>query len=321
MAPAPAYVAYRAGAGVARRLPAPVADATARALAGAARQAMADRRELVERNIERAYGRPLGRAERRRATREAFGSYARYWSESFRLPARSVVELDDGMDVEGYEHLERALRTGTGTLMALPHLGGWEWAAFWLTRVMKRPVTAVVEPLDPPELFDWFVQFRESLGMQVVPLGPKAGGAVSRAVRGGDIIALVCDRDLHGAGPEVEFFGERTTLPAGPATLALRTGAPLMPTAIYFDGRRHLGCVRPPLDTERRGRLRDDVARITQDLAHALEELIRRAPEQWHLMQPNWPSDPGWEPPPGAGPGPTEPAASPSAPSVGPPVP
>ncbi len=176
--------------------------------------------------------------------------------------------------------------------MALPHLGGWEWSGFWVTRVQRRPVTVVVERLDPPALFDWFVELRRSFGFEVVPLGPEAGPAAARALKANHTLALLCDRDLAGTGPEVEFFGERTTLPGGPATLALRTGAPLLPTAIYFDGadcRRSV--VLPPLDTRREGRLRDDVQRVTQDLAYALEDLIRRAPEQWHLLQPNWPSD------------------------------
>jgi KDO2-lipid IV(A) lauroyltransferase len=295
MPPDPAYVAYRASATVARALPGAVADVAARALGGAAPQAMGDRRVLVERNLQRAHGGTLGQRALRRGVRATFTSYARYWAESFRLPGIGLAELDDGLDVEGYEHLERALRGPTGTLMALPHLGGWEWAAFWLTRVLDIPVTAVVEPLDPPELFDWFVSFRESLGMEIVPLGPSAGTAVAKAVKRGDIIALLSDRDIHGGGPEVEFFGERTTLPGGPATLALRTGAPILPTAIYFDGDRHRARVLPPLDTARRGKVREDVTRITQDLAHALEQLIRAAPEQWHLMSPNWPSDPGWQ--------------------------
>ena len=106
-------------------------------------------------------------------------------------------------------------------------------------------------------------------------------------------MCLLCDRDIEGDGVEVEFFGERTTLPGGPATLALRTGATLLPVAVYFrPGRDHLGVVRPPVPVEREGRLRDDIARITQVLARELEALIRAAPEQWHLLQPNWPSDP-----------------------------
>ena len=104
---------------------------------------------------------------------------------------------------------------------------------------------------------------------------------------------LVSDRDLVGNGVEVEFFGERTTLPGGAATLALRTGAPLLPVVVYSGpGNGHTGVVHAPVDTSRRGSLREDVARVTQDLATTFEYDIRRRPEQWHLYQPNWPSDP-----------------------------
>jgi phosphatidylinositol dimannoside acyltransferase len=223
--------------------------------------------------------------------RVTFESYARYYVESFRLPGTSPEDLDAGFVTEGYEHLEAALAAGKGAIMALPHLGGWEWAGFWLTRVRDVPVTAVVERLDPPALFEWFVDLRRSFGFEVVPLGPEAGPATVRALKANHVLALLCDRDLDGGGIDVEFFGERTTLPAGPATLGLRTGAAILPTAIYFDGRIRRGVVRPPLDTSRRAGFREDVARVTQDVAHALEELIREAPEQWHLLQPNWPSD------------------------------
>jgi KDO2-lipid IV(A) lauroyltransferase len=115
---------------------------------------------------------------------------------------------------------------------------------------------------------------------------------VLSALRRNELVGLVCDRDLARTGIEVEFFNERTTLPAGPATLALRTGAALLPTAVYFAGPGHRGLVRPPIPVERHGKgLRDDVTRITQLVAYALEDLIRVAPQQWHLLQPNWPSD------------------------------
>jgi KDO2-lipid IV(A) lauroyltransferase len=153
------------------------------------------------------------------------------------------------------------------------------------------PLTAVVERIEPPALFDWFVGFRESIGMHIVPLGPHAGREIVAAVRRTDIIALLCDRDIHGTGAEVTFFGERTTLPSGPAVMALRTGAPMLPTAVYDRGRSHHGLILPPVPAERRGTFREDVARLTQALAERLEELIRRAPDQWHLLQPNWPSD------------------------------
>jgi KDO2-lipid IV(A) lauroyltransferase len=250
-----------------------------------------ERRAQVERNLRRVDP-TLSDAELGRLVRETFESYARYYEESFRLPGTSAADLDAGFTHEGYEHIEAALAAGNGAIMAMPHLGGWEWSGFWLTQVKGLPVTAVVEQLDPPELFEWFVELRRSFGFEVVALGPEAGTATARALKANHTLALLCDRDLRGTGPEVEFFGERTTLPGGPATLALRTGAHLLPAAIYFDGpdSRH-AVVLPPLDTTRQGRLRDDVQRVTQDLAAALEGLIRRAPEQWHLLQPNWPSD------------------------------
>jgi KDO2-lipid IV(A) lauroyltransferase len=90
----------------------------------------------------------------------------------------------------------------------------------------------------------------------------------------------------------VNFFGERTTLPGGAATLALRTGAVLLPVVVYSGpGNWHTGVVHPPLDTTRSASLRADVSRLTQELATCFEEFIRRRPEQWHLYQPNWPSD------------------------------
>jgi KDO2-lipid IV(A) lauroyltransferase len=250
------------------------------------------RRRQVERNLRRIDP-TLEGADLRRQVEATFASYARYWAESFRLSSLSPERIDATFSMEGYGHIVDARDHGLGSIIALPHLGGWEWAAFWLTVVESTPVTAVVEMLDPPELFEWFVELRRDLGMTVVPLGPDAATACVRALRNAEVLCLLSDRDIAGGGVEVEFFGERTTLPAGPATLALRTGAPILPTAIYFDGHGHKAVVQAPLDTVRRGRLRDDVARITQDLAVALEGLISRAPDQWHLMSPNWPSDAG----------------------------
>jgi KDO2-lipid IV(A) lauroyltransferase len=157
-------------------------------------------------------------------------------------------------------------------------------------------MTVIVEPLNPPELFEWFAKLRSDLGMRVVPLGPEAAPAILAALKKNEIVCLLSDRDIQGGGVEVEFFGEKTTLPAGPAMLSLRSGAPVIPVGVYFtssiDG--HHGVVRPPVSIERIGGLRESVAAGMQAIAHELEGLIRRAPEQWHLFQPNWPSDPGY---------------------------
>ena len=286
----PSASAYRAGTFLARRLPGAAGIGVSR-LVGVGAAASPERRRMVARHLSRVLGRELGPVEERRRVAEVFEWYARYYHESFRLPELSAAQIDREFGYEGFGQIEAACASGQGPILALPHLGTWEWAAFWLALVPGYEVTAIVEPLDPPELFEWFVGFRESLGMKVVPLGPEAGRASLKALNNGEVLCLLADRDLQGNGVPVEFFGERTTLPAGPATLALRTGSPLLPTAVYWRDGSRWGHVMPALDTERRGRLRDDVARVTQDLATAFESLISAAPEQWHMLQPNWPSD------------------------------
>lgn len=290
MLPNPAYAAYRAGNAIARALPRPIVEPFSTGAGRLAAVAMSERRAMVARHQRRV--RPeLTDAELDAAVDQVFISYSRYWVESFRLPGTSTADLAAGMVTEDFHHLRHAYDEGNGVIVSMPHLGAWEWSAFWLTAVQQMAVTTVVEQIEPPELASWFVGLREQLGMEIVPLGVDSGPKVARALAAGRVLSLMSDRDIAGNGVEVEFFGERTTLPAGPATLALRTGAPLIPATCIFEGDSHRGIVLPPLDTSRQGKLRADVARVTQDLAVALETLIRRAPEQWHLLQPNWPSD------------------------------
>lgn len=286
--------AYRLGSLAARLLPAPVAQLTSLPVGLGASIVSRPRRQMVERHLRRVDPSLRGNALRR-AVQESFDSYARYYIESFRLPSLSSRAVDRAFTVDGFEHITAAVEAGRGCIFALPHLGGWEWAGRWMTDRGHR-LTVVVEALDPPELFEWFARLRADLGMTVVPTGPEAVTAVVGALRRNEIVCLLCDRDLDRDGVPVEFFGETTTLPAGPAMLALRTGATLLPVGTYFTDRidGHHAVVRPPIPTEREGGLRDDVARVTAQVARELEVLIRRAPTQWHLFQPNWPSDPGY---------------------------
>jgi len=281
---------YKTGARLASAVPERTALAAARVIGTAAWAAMPERRAIVARHMSRATAGGLSSADASRAARAAFGSYARYWVESLRLPRTTPAEVDAHFSIEGTEHMRAAQAEGRGAVLALPHLGGWDVGGSWLAR-QGFLVSAVVESLEPPELFEWFVGLRRKFGMYVIPLGPGAGTGVLKALRANHMVCLLCDRDIGGGGVEVEFFGERTTLPAGPATLALRARSALLPTAVFFDGRGHHAVVEPPVDVERTGSVRDDVARLTQSTATALEGLIRRAPEQWHLFQPNWPSD------------------------------
>jgi lauroyl/myristoyl acyltransferase len=279
--------AYRGAARAAQLLPVSVLPGLGRFGGRVGGWPQRANREMCARHQRRVTGRTDAAA-----VDEVFQWYGRYWLEIFRLPAdvRHGAVIPN-FTIEGYEHVTDGLAAGKGVILALPHLGGWEWAAAWMA-AQGHHMLAVVEPLQPPELLEWFARQREAIGLEIVAIGPDVSTAVLRALRDNRIVCLLSDRDLTGDGVEVEFFGERTTLPAGPATLALRTGAALLPVAVYFTaGRGHNGVVCPPLDTARVGRLREDIARITQALAHEFERLIRVAPEQWHLLQPNWPSD------------------------------
>lgn len=284
------YFAYRTGEVIAPRLPLAIGLPITGAIGRASAYALPWRAKVVKRHQRRV--RPdASDAVIRRATNEAFASYTRYWYEMFRLPRDAQRPLTR-FTVEGFEHIEKGIADGKGVILALPHVGGWEYAGAWLTQQGLPPVV-VVEPVEPPELFQLFERERKAMGMEIIPLGPDAAARCLKALADNRVLCLLCDRDIGGDGIEVDFLGERTTLPAGPAVFALRSGAPVLPTAVYFDGRSNSAVIAPPIPADRQGRLRDDVVRFTERLAQALEGLIRRAPEQWHMMQPNWPSDRG----------------------------
>ncbi|MFM7826867.1 MAG: hypothetical protein ACKO82_04565, partial [Acidimicrobiaceae bacterium] len=189
-------------------------------------------RPIVARNMRRVNPGLQG-FKLRRAVSKSYQSYARYYIETFRLPGLTKKSIEAKILVRGFEHIENALNLGKGVILALPHLGGWEWSGRWLIH-QGHNLNAVVEKLDSPALFKMFVDLRTSYGVNVIPLDDKAGVAVQEALSRNEIVALLSDRDLQGNGIEVEFFGERTTVPAGPAFFALRTGAALLPLGTYF---------------------------------------------------------------------------------------
>lgn len=275
-----------------RLLPEGAAAGTAKVVGTVLTAFRRDARAMHARHMSRVLGRPLSKREAQMWARRAFRHYAQYWLEGARLPSMPPEVVLDRFVVEsGYEHLVDNMAAGKGVIVALPHVGSWEWGGAWLA-LKGYPMTSVAEPVEPPELYEWFVAQREAMGLTILPMGAQVSGQLLRTLRDGGLVGLLCDRDLTGHGLEVEFFGERTTLPAGSATLALRTGAALLPVAVYSGpGAGHTAVIMPPLSTERRGTLREDVTRVTQDLARDLETLIRRAPDQWYLFQPNWPSD------------------------------
>jgi KDO2-lipid IV(A) lauroyltransferase len=219
-------------------------------------------------------------------TRAGVRSYARYWLEAFRLPVMGRARILDSVTCDNPHYLDDP----NGVVAVLPHMGNWDVAGAWAS-LTGRKFTTVAERLKPERLFDEFVAFRESLGMEVVPL---TGGdanpfdLLADRLRAGGLVCLLGDRDLTARGIEVEFFGETAKFPAGPAALALRTGAALHPATLWFDGngwhiRMHDAIAVPDGA--------DKIKRMTQDVARAFEEGIRAHPADWHMLQRLWVSD------------------------------
>lgn len=286
-----AYLGYRAAADAARVIPHALGQPLARATSLVYLASSPGKRRQVACNLDRVAAHGLDASSRRRAVLSVFDHYARYWHELFRISVEDPGRFVDHFECEGEQHLEAAAALGRGVLVALPHLGNWDVAGAWLAS-RGYAVTVVAEPAEPPELFDWFVATRERLGMRVVGLGPDAGSVLLRDLAAGRVVCLLCDRDLTGDGVEVKFFGETTRFPAGPAVLALRSGAPLLPAGTYFRGAGEHGAhILPPIPAGREGRLRDDVAHVTQTLADTFEDLIRAAPDQWLMLQAPWPGE------------------------------
>lgn len=287
-----AYTWARLGEHLARALPsawAPPIVAALRFLYGK----LSRRRMLMMRlHLEKIVG-PMGREELSRRMRRARALYARYWYETFRLPAMTKEEVRSRVRALNEGAIQRALAANKGAVLALPHLGNWDFAGSYIAG-KYGPVLAVAELLRPRRAFEHWKATRERLGLRIVPLDGTSAPAKEaiRHLRSGGIVALVADRWIAGAGVVVEFFGEKTLVPAGPATLARRTGAPLLPVGLYMeDDGMHLGVVEDPIDVPETTNSRADVEVATQRLVRVFERLIARDPEQWHLFTPFWPSD------------------------------
>jgi KDO2-lipid IV(A) lauroyltransferase len=231
-------------------------------------------------------------------TAAAMRSYARYWQEAFRLPTLGTRRILEGSVIHGVEHLERCRAEGRGIVLALPHSGNWDAAGVWLVQWLGGPFLTVAERLEPESLYRRFLEYRESLGMRVLPLtgGERPSTAVLREwLADGGASCLLVDRDLGGGGVPVTFFGGTATFPGGPALLADQTGAALLPAVCRFDGAGWRYVVHPEVPLDRDLRLRDRVGAAMQGVATAFETSIAEQPEDWHMLGRIWadvPPDP-----------------------------
>jgi lauroyl/myristoyl acyltransferase len=283
--------AYAAGWALVRGLPESVARRQFGAIADAVwlRHGRGVRR--LEANLRRVLGPSADDALVRRVTHRAVRSYLRYWCEVFRMPRMRTADLVARMECEDEWRLREAVAAGRGMILALPHMGNWDHAGAWLAGT-GVPFTTVAERLEPASLFDRFVAFRESLGMEVIPL---TGGErppyslLAERLRAGGTLCLLADRDLTTAGVEVGFFGSVAKMPAGPAALAHDTGAALLPVTLFYPDHRNWGArIHPQVPVPPTGSRSEKLETMTQALADAFAEGIAAHPEDWHMLQRVW---------------------------------
>ncbi|MFV2113003.1 phosphatidylinositol mannoside acyltransferase [Micromonospora sp. LOL_025] len=283
---------YVAGWRVIRALPRSVAAAAFRAGADRAHRRGGGGTTRLRANLRRVVGPDLPEAELDELVRRGLRSYARYWMEAFRLPALSRAEILAGFRLDGEEKLAADVAAGRGAVVALPHAGNWDAAGAWVAAT-GWPITTVAERLRPEGVYQRFLAFRRSLGMEILPThgGERnAFDVLVDRVRAGTVVPLLADRDLSARGVEVEFFGHRTRMPPGPALLALRTGAPLYVASMWYEPDAACASIEGPLPLPgpEEGPLDQRVRSLTQRIADGLAAGVARHPEDWHMLQRMW---------------------------------
>jgi lauroyl/myristoyl acyltransferase len=279
---------YGAGWSLVCRLPEHQAARAFRFFADLAWRRQGPRVQVLEANLARVLGPDPEPAAVRRASRLVMRNYARYWLEIFRLPVMPVDRLVDGMEDEGNKQLIfDNVASGRGVVIGLPHMGNWDQAGAWIIATGAGSFTTVMERLKPETVYERFVSFREGLGMEVLPAsgGARPFGILAQRLRAGKIVVLPCDRDVTGSGTEVEFFGEKAKMMAGPAALAVQTGACLLPAVLWFTKNGWGVNIGKEIPQPAEGTRPEKIAAMMQDVARFFEDGIREHPHDWLMLQ------------------------------------
>jgi len=217
---------------------------------------------------------------------DAMRSYMRYWCDTFRFPDWSKEKILETVSVTNEHLLLNAIRDKTGVIVCLPHAGNWDHAGAYFCAQGIRLVT-VAERLKPEKLFLKFLQYRQNMGMEVLPLDGNVISTLTQRLNDGALVALVSDRDLSKSGIDVEFFNGPARMPAGPAILALDTKAPLVTAFVsYTESGIHVDFKHVVLPST--GTREEKVKEIVHMSAKHFEDGIREHPEDWHMLQRIW---------------------------------
>jgi len=290
-----AYVQYLFAAALAKlllRLPSSFAYGFGNALGWLWYVLDGKHRRIALENLTNAFDGKLSEAEIQRTARSTFMNLARMAVETCRSPLLTPENLDTFVAIEGHEHYMRAKAKGKGILWITAHLGPWELLP--LASALKgEPLSIVVRPLDNPYLDEALNRMRMRGGNRVI-VKRQALRAVLEALGQGGSVAVLIDQNItRRDGVFVEFFGRLACTAAAPAVLALRTGASVLPVAIFRRGRdRHTIVIEKELTLIRTGNLEEDLVANTALFTRAIEELIRRAPDQWFWVHRRWKTQP-----------------------------
>jgi lauroyl/myristoyl acyltransferase len=224
-----------------------------------------------------------------RAARGVVRNAARYYADLARAPRLTAVEaFDEIRDFEGVNHLFEAYDRGCGVILLSAHLGSPEYV-FRAASYLGLEMIVLVEVLSPPRVHALMDQVRATPGVRFVPADRGGVRESLKVLRAGGIVAILGDRDIQGTGISVPFFGERTSLPAGPVQLALRTNAALVPTFVLREGaERYRVVFHAPLRLEHSGNRETDLTAGMRQVASALERGIAAATDQWFALHAVW---------------------------------
>ena len=272
---------FRLGWRTAHRIPRPLVAVVIAALARFAVRFPGRHVQTLRQNLALTTGQPVDDHLARAGVR----SHLRNVYEMLALPGWPRAEVLARIETVNEAGM-RAAYASTGAVVALPHSGNWDLAGAY-AELTGMPVTTVAEELPGPE-FAAFVAFRERLGMRVLShRDPAVIGELIDAVRAGRLVCLLGDRDLPGRGVPVRWAGQPVTLPAGPALVARRTGAALVPIVCQFTPRGMRIVFGDPVP-HRPGR--DGLVAMVQDVADFFVRTIAIQPEDWHMMQTFFPA-------------------------------
>jgi KDO2-lipid IV(A) lauroyltransferase len=220
-------------------------------------------------------------------TKLGMRSYLRYWFDTFRLNKWSKNRIIETTYVIRENLLRDPIALKKGCIVALPHAGNWDHAAAYFCST-GITLTAVVEKLKPEAIFNKFLDYRSSIGIEPISHKEKTIPILLERLRSGKLVALVADRDMSRSGVEVDFLGGVAKMPSGPAILAIESGAPLLTAYIrYLDKGIEITfdeTIKLPVS----GAKEEQIKIVTQSIANNFAKRIKDSPVDWHMLQRIW---------------------------------